>query len=267
MFTNLIESRSHRKEFKRRGSFVLFTTATYVLLLVIAGVVSIFAYDARLKDQSLEVVVTLAPIDIAAPQPEHPRVPTTNVRSDTSHQTFDIRRVAMVPVDQPQATPTEISTHPNPDLPMRPGVFTVIGDHEVNADLPGGSVNGTNNSRVGTAPFNSGGELGTPPPLAAPSPPVKRIMTVSKVLNSQALSLPKPPYPPLAKEMRIQGVISVQVLIDETGRVISAKAVSGSPFLTVEAQKAAYQARFSPTLIGDQPVKVSGVITYNFVLQ
>jgi len=67
--------------------------------------------------------------------------------------------------------------------------------------------------------------------------------------------------------MRIQGVISVQVLIDETGRVISAKAVSGSPFLTVEAQKAAYQARFSPTLIGDQPVKVSGVITYNFVLQ
>jgi len=266
MFNNLIESSSHRKEFKRRGSFVLFTTATYVLLLVITGVVSIYAYDARLEDQSLEVVVTLLPIDIAAPQPEHPRAPTTNVRSDSSHQTFDIRRVAMAPVDQPQATPTEISTHPNPDLPIRSGVSTVIGDHEVNADLPGGSVNGTNNSRVGTAPFHNGSELGTPP-LPVPSPPAKRIITISKVLNSQALSLPKPPYPPLAKQMRIQGVISVQVLIDETGKVISAKAVSGSPFLTVEAQKAAYQARFSPTLIGDQPVKVSGVITYNFVLQ
>jgi TonB family protein len=66
--------------------------------------------------------------------------------------------------------------------------------------------------------------------------------------------------------LRIEGVISVQVLIDETGRVISAKAVSGSPFLTVEAQKAALQARFTPTILGEQPVKVSGIITYNFVL-
>jgi hypothetical protein len=48
--------------------------------------------------------------------------------------------------------------------------------------------------------------------------------------------------------------------------VLSAKAVSGSPFLLIEAQKAAMQARFSPTRLGDQPVKVSGVITYNFVL-
>jgi protein TonB len=66
--------------------------------------------------------------------------------------------------------------------------------------------------------------------------------------------------------MRIQGTVSVQVLIDEQGRVLSAKAVSGSPFLLIEAQKAAMQARFSPTRLGDQPVKVSGVITYNFVL-
>ena len=38
------------------------------------------------------------------------------------------------------------------------------------------------------------------------------------------------------------------------------------PLLILEAQKAAYQARFSPTMIGEQPVKVSGVITYNFIL-
>lgn len=86
------------------------------------------------------------------------------------------------------------------------------------------------------------------------------------VINSQALSLPKPVYPELAKRMRIQGSVSVQVLIDESGQVISAKALSGSPFLTTEAQKAALQARFSPTRLSDQPVKVSGVITYNFVL-
>ena len=47
MFNNLIESSSHASEFKRRGSFFLFTTATYILLFVIGGVVSIYAYDAR----------------------------------------------------------------------------------------------------------------------------------------------------------------------------------------------------------------------------
>ena len=50
MFNNLIESTSHRKEFKRRGSFLLFTTFTYAVLLAISGVVSIYAYDAHLED-------------------------------------------------------------------------------------------------------------------------------------------------------------------------------------------------------------------------
>jgi TonB family protein len=62
-------------------------------------------------------------------------------------------------------------------------------------------------------------------------------------------------------------MVAVQVLIDETGRVVSAKVVSGHPLLTLESQKAAMQARFSPTIVGEQPVKVSGVITYNFVMQ
>ena len=103
-----------------------------------------------------------------------------------------------------------------------------------------------------------------PPPVPeAPKPP----KVISKgVITSQALSLPRPAYPEIAKRMRIQGTVSVQVLVDVDGRVISAKALSGSPFLTIEAQKAAMQARFSPTLLSDQPVKVSGVITYNFVL-
>jgi protein TonB len=86
------------------------------------------------------------------------------------------------------------------------------------------------------------------------------------VITGLAIYLPRPVYTELAKRARVQGSVSVQVLIDETGRVVSAKALSGSPFLTVEAQKAAMQARFAPTLLSNQPVKVSGVITYNFLL-
>ena len=66
MFTNLIESTSHAKEFKRRGSFLLFTTATYLVLFVITGVVSIYAYDAHLEQQNLEIVLLLSPQDFAA---------------------------------------------------------------------------------------------------------------------------------------------------------------------------------------------------------
>ena len=87
------------------------------------------------------------------------------------------------------------------------------------------------------------------------------------MLNSEALSLPKPIYPPIARQIRVQGEVTVQVLIDESGKVISAKALSGHPLLIPEAQKAAMQARFSPTTINDQPVKVSGMITYNFKMQ
>jgi protein TonB len=86
------------------------------------------------------------------------------------------------------------------------------------------------------------------------------------VITGLAVSLPRPAYSEIAKRAGVQGAVSVQVLVDEAGRVVSAKVVSGHPLLIVEAQRAALQARFSPTKLGDQPVKVSGVITYNFVL-
>jgi protein TonB len=59
----------------------------------------------------------------------------------------------------------------------------------------------------------------------------------------------------------------VQILIDEQGRVISAKATSGNPLLQGAAVQAAYRALFTPTILSGKPVKVTGSITYNFVLR
>jgi TonB family protein len=86
------------------------------------------------------------------------------------------------------------------------------------------------------------------------------------VLNGKAKSLPKPVYPPAARAVKASGAVTVQVLIDETGAVISATAINGHPLLREAATSAARGAVFSPTLLQGQPVKVSGVITYNFVL-
>ena len=100
---------------------------------------------------------------------------------------------------------------------------------------------------------------------APPSPPKIRPQVVSGgVLNGKALSLPRPAYPPAARAARAGGSVSVQVLIDHDGKVISASAVSGHPRLRSTSEAAARMAKFSPTLLSGQPVKVSGIIVYNF---
>ena len=86
------------------------------------------------------------------------------------------------------------------------------------------------------------------------------------VLNGKAVSLPSPEYPAAGKAVKASGTVSVQILIDENGDVISAAAVSGHPLLRVSAVEAAKMAKFSPTRLKGEPVKVSGVLTYNFVL-
>jgi TonB family protein len=82
------------------------------------------------------------------------------------------------------------------------------------------------------------------------------------VLNGKAISLPKPQYP---SGSSASGTVTVEVTIDEYGNVASARAVSGPPDLQAAALEAARQARFSPTFLMGEPVKVTGVITYNFV--
>jgi periplasmic protein TonB len=105
-----------------------------------------------------------------------------------------------------------------------------------------------------------------PPPAPTPAPVVPKTIKAPEVLNSKAIRLPRPPYPMMAKNIRLQGTVAIQVLIDEKGSVVSAKAISGHPLLIPDSQRAAMQAQFSPTTINGQPVKVSGVIMYNFVL-
>jgi len=88
---------------------------------------------------------------------------------------------------------------------------------------------------------------------------------VGGVVNGRALFLPKPPYPVAAREVRAKGTVEVKVLIDEAGKVIFACAINGAKELQRASEISAYGSRFSPTLLSGQPVKVSGVITYNFI--
>jgi protein TonB len=103
-----------------------------------------------------------------------------------------------------------------------------------------------------------------PPSKPAPKPLMKPVS--GGVLNGKAVQLPTPDYPEVAKRMRAAGLVTVEVVIDVNGKVISAKATSGPAMLQQAAVQAALRARFSPTTLSGQPVKVSGVINYNFSL-
>ena len=106
-------------------------------------------------------------------------------------------------------------------------------------------------------------------PPANPSPDAAKMGTLVSggVLNGRAMAKPQPYYPPAAKSARASGTVVVQITVDERGKVVEAQAVSGHPLLRIAGEDAARRATFSPTLLCGKPVKVSGVITYNFVLR
>jgi TonB family protein len=86
-------------------------------------------------------------------------------------------------------------------------------------------------------------------------------------LNGKAISLPTPEYPAIARQAQASGAVTVQVTVDEEGNVVSAQAVSGHPLLRGAAVTAARLAKFSPTRVNGEAVKVSGVLTYFFTVQ
>jgi protein TonB len=131
-------------------------------------------------------------------------------------------------------------------------------------------LNATGALEVGNARTNSNAHAPTvkldsePPPPPAPKPILKPVS--GGVLNGTAISLPSPIYPENAKRLRVSGVVTVEVVVDETGKVIAAQASSGPAVLRDVAVQAALRARFSPTKLSGQPLKVSGIINYKFGL-
>ncbi len=266
MFNNLIESSSHAKEFKRRGSFLLFTTGTYLVLFVVTGVISIYAYDARLDQQNLELVGLVAPVEWVQPERQPAAQPDKPEPSRDNHDQSELptRQIAMAPVDTPERPPDNVSTTPNTNLP-RPNGDYIISSRDYDPAGPAGgpgTTSGPGGGRQVAPPRQI--EIEEPPPPPE-TPKVPKIISKGPI-TGQATSLPQPPYPILAKQTGIQGRVSVQVLIDEKGNVVSATAIDGHPLLRLAAQRAALQAKFSATTLGGLPVKVSGVITYDFKL-
>jgi periplasmic protein TonB len=268
MFTHLVESESHLEDLKRRGIFVFGTLIFYALLFAVGGVFSIYAYNAHMESQSLELQTFLPPVElrpVAPAAPDETSRPATRSNDDT----VDTRRELFADVDRPNLAPPDVSSRPPTSPPVRAGIPTVLGPANSNAaDIGGpiGPAGPSTGARVNT-PAVIDVEAGTPPPARVnPTPPPPQRPVSLGPITGKAISLPKPPYPPSAKAIGAQGAVTVQIVVDETGKVLSARAVSGHFMLRQAAEQSAYQARFKPTTLNGQAVKVSGTITFNFIL-
>lgn len=264
MLDQLVESKSNSKENRRKNEFLMVTLFIMVILLVTGWTYSLFAKDFGMGSDDLALTTLVAPVPVPEEAPPE-KQPEKQKQPDV-----DVRKELIQNMDMSPKIPDKISTEQNKVKAIRSDRYTAIGanDSDTGARVDPGvarvvDTGGTGGLSTSTGTDTTGGDDAPPPPKATPKPVPKTIS--GGVMNGKATSLPKPAYPAAARAVRAGGPVSVQVLIDESGRVVSASAVSGHPLLRAAAEGAARGARFSPTLLSGQPVKVSGVITYNFV--
>jgi protein TonB len=263
MLDQLVESKSHSVENTKRNGLLLGVLALTVIIVSVSVLRSLdnLYNNLDLGSGNIELSDLLPPVQIEdepppKPQEDKPKPQNVDVRKEL------IQNMMETPIKPPDKVSNEKLTIP----PRRLDIPTVAGDtNSDNAAAKMGEKVGqftTASTSGGTAP-EAAPSNDEPPPPPKPKPVPKTIS--GGVLNGKAVNLPKPTYPPAARAVRAAGAVTVQVLIDEEGRVVSASATGGHPLLQQAAVAAARGARFSPTLLSGQPVKVSGIITYNFV--
>src|SRR6185369_7428802 len=140
-----------------------------------------------------------------APQPPSPAAGSNTPTRNASP--VDRLRQPTATVDTPELPPKTISSAPNPFLPVRPQQPWVQSNIDsyaqpVRPGEPGGG-------RGAGVPTHVEIPIDDPPPAPTP-PPAPKILRISKVINNQAISLPKPIYPPIAKQAKVQGIVNVQ---------------------------------------------------------
>jgi len=261
MFEHLVESGSHSEDLKRKGSFLAGFVILYVVLIFTGLIVGILLAPAYIDQQTLELTALIAPVPVpAANQPKQEAKPEKVELS----KNVDVRKELIADVSRADLVPKEISAKASDIPPVRKGVVTMVGSGNSNAVNP--IAPGAGTGQIISAPTRVETNDEPPPPKPTPAP-TPRAPISGGVLNGKAVRLVTPPYPAIARSAHASGAVQVQVLIDENGNVVSAHAVSGHPLLQAAAVAAARASKFTPTKLSGQPVKVNGVIIYNFVAQ
>lgn len=169
-----------------------------------------------------------------------------HIRMKVRYSDFQPARstVTITELDKPEALPQSL---PSPQPPSGPviGPSTTAGEPSATPVEPS------------TTAIN-------PSPTAAKPVGGNQKVIQGGILNSLAVELPEPEFPEAARRAGMGGKVIVSVVVDENGKVISAEIEDGRIEFRRVALEAARKARFRPTLLAGQPVKMSGVLEYIF---
>lgn len=274
MLDQLVESKNHSDENTRKSGFVVTTLGVLVAVLVSGWTYSLFAKNYAMSGdfEMSSLVAPVAPV-AEAPPPPKPEVKPERTQNNQPNQIIlrelydDVSSSKIPPKntlgekDVVSATKFDISKIKLGDVNQIP---TNISRSDSTDNTNDCGLCDENADKKDAKP-----EDDTPKVVAKPSPkpsdakaPVRQI--TGGVLNGKAAYLAKPPYPAAARAVRAEGAVHVQVLIDEKGNVTSASIISGHPLLRAVSEAAARQSRFTTTYLSDKPVKVTGVIIYQF---
>jgi TonB family protein len=270
MFDKLIESDSVQADFKGRSRYFLVSSVVVGILFLAAVVASLYAADIDIGTGEFDMARLIAPEIIDAPEPvvedEPASAAASSAVAELPHRNHNMQQVNETPAD----IPTGVSTVQNTSKARPYGRSFEIGlGPETDGSARGPATGyrpGGGEKRTGLAeelvPASKPVETAPPPPTV--KKPEPNVVPSLGVINGRAIDLPKPPYPPQALAVGVHGDVSVQVLIDEEGRVVSAKAIDGHALLRGTAVNAAKRARFIPTQLSLKPVKATGIIVYKF---
>ncbi len=273
MFDVLVESNGEKGRGAKQGAY--FGTTALVLGSLFIGlfVYSLYQYNLGSMsgdDLSLDTLVAPVMAEEAPPPPPAPENKPQKQVQDAP-KNVDFRTEIVQNLNEAPKVPDTTSVTKSNIPARREGVVTAIG--RSNSDAAGGGAAGPDRGTSGgtqqaiVAKPTVAKEADDAPPPPKPVEKPKPSVVSGGVINGKASRLVQPPYPPAAKAVHASGTVNVQVLIDESGNVVSASATSGNPLLRAAAVQAARSSKFTPTQLSGQPVKVSGIIVYNFVAQ
>ena len=254
MFNKLIISTNERRK-GRIAKFFCGTSAIYAMVIVGVLALSVVVSNPRLADTSEHMLALITPPPGPPPPTQRNNTPPPVMPRNDPMQIRNLDEVINDPAPKIKPAPPNLSTF--------------------NGDVVPGTVDyGPVATGPGVLGSNAHGDTTAPPPRPVEQPhPVPQVDTTqpvrlpSTVLQGKAIERRTPNYPPLARQIHLSGSVSVEVMLTLDGRVETARAISGHPLLVTAAVEAARGWRFEPTLLNGTPVRVSGVIVFNFTMQ
>jgi len=236
----------------RKSTSVLVSFAIQIGLVIVAVIIPLIYYEALPKTTFASMLQAPPP---PPPPPPPPAAAPVKVVKVVPRQ-FDAGRLMA-----PKTIPKDIAVIKEEELPMAANVGVVGG---VPGGVPGGTAGGVIGGIIGSVPSAA---PPPPPPKEAPKPVTpKQIRVGGNVQAAKLVRQPKPTYPPLAKQARIQGTVRFNAVIGKDGAIANLQLMSGHPLLVPSATEAVRQWVYQPTLLNGEPVEVVTVIDVNFTL-